>query len=290
MNEVGSFPVRHLGIVGLGLIGGSVAMAARRAWPEVQVAGVDRGAALDAARLVTVFDVLGDTVSVLRGADLVIFAAPVSQNIALLPALGQVLDKPALISDTGSTKRATVAAAAHLPDHLTFVGGHPLAGAARGGLSLARGDLFAGRPWLITPASATRSPDDVRRLESFVSGLGGEPRIMDAADHDRLFAFLSHLPQLAASALMHTVGDAVGGRIELAGPGLIDTTRLATSPADIWQDICATNADAIGPALDALIGALTDLRGGLDRGDAVPRVFASAARWRDAIGAATPKE
>ena len=113
---------------------------------------------------------------------------------------------------------------------------------------------------------------------------------MDAADHDRLFAFLSHLPQLAASALMHTVGDAVGERIDLAGPGLIDTTRLATSPADIWRDICATNADAIAPALDALIGALTDLRGGLDRGDAVPRVFASAARWREAIGAVTPKE
>ena len=290
MNEPGSFPVRHLGIVGLGLIGGSVAMGARRAWPDVQVAGVDRGAALEAARLVTVFDVLSDTVSVLRGADLVVLAAPVSQNIALLPALAAVLDQPALITDTGSTKRATVSAAARLPDHLTFVGGHPLAGAARGGLALARADLFAGRPWLITPGSATRSPDDVRRLESFVGGLGGEPRIMDAADHDRLFAFLSHLPQLAASALMHTVGDAVGERIDLAGPGLIDTTRLATSPADIWRDICATNADAIAPALDALIGALTDLRGGLDRGDAVPRVFASAARWREAIGAVTPKE
>jgi prephenate dehydrogenase len=290
VNEPGSFPVRHLGIVGVGLIGGSVAMAARRAWPDVRVAGIDRGAALDSARLITAFDVLADTVDVLRGADLVVMAAPVSQNIALLPALGAILDQPALITDTGSTKRATVAAAAGLPAHLTFVGGHPLAGAARGGLALARGDLFVGRPWLLTPGSATRTPSDVERVERFVNGLGGEPRIMDAADHDRLFAFLSHLPQLAASALMHTVGGAVGDRIDLAGPGLVDTTRLATSPADIWQDICATNADAIGPALDAFIAALTDLRDNLDRGDAVPRVFGSAARWREAIGAATPRE
>ena len=134
MNEPGSFPVRHLGIVGVGLIGGSVAMAAHRAWPDVLVAGVDRGPALDAARLVTAFDVVGDTVDVLLGADVVVLAAPVSQNIALLPALAKVLDQPALITDTGSTKRATVAAAATLPDHLTFVGGHPLAGAARGRL------------------------------------------------------------------------------------------------------------------------------------------------------------
>jgi prephenate dehydrogenase len=290
VNEPGSFPVRHLGIVGVGLIGGSVAMAAHRAWPDVQVAGVDRGAALDAARLVTAFDILGDTVDVLVGADVVVLAAPVSQNIALLAALAAVLDQPALITDTGSTKRATVEAAANLPDHLTFVGGHPLAGAARGGLSLARADLFTGRPWLITPGPSTRSPEDVNRLAAFVAGVGGEPRIMDAADHDRLFAFLSHLPQLAASALMHTVGEAAGDRIDLAGPGLVDTTRLATSPADIWKDICATNADAIGPALDAFIAALGDLRSGLDRGDAVPRVFASAARWREAIGVATPRE
>src|SRR5262249_55226058 len=110
---------------------------------------------------------------------------------------------------------------------------------------------------------------------------GAHPRVLEAAAHDRLVAFLSHLPQLTASALMQVVGDAVGeGGLELAGRGLVDTTRLASSPAEIWRDIANTNADEIRPALDTLIAVLEELRGDLTSGDRLAEIFEEAGRWR----------
>src|SRR5262245_51561516 len=231
-------------------------------------------------------DVAADDLIVLAEADLVILAAPVKQNLALLAELDEHVRQPAVVTDTGSTKREIVAAAAELPPRFTFIGGHPLAGAAHGGLDHARPDLFAGRPWLLTPAgrSAGRpepSGDAIAKLTAFIQALGGEPRIVPADSHDRLLAFLSHLPQLTASALMQVVGSAVGhDGLALAGRGLADTTRLASSPADIWRDIAATNADEIAPALDALITVLQDLRQDLREGERLEEIFLEAARWR----------
>src|SRR6185312_9788575 len=157
-----------------------------------------------------------------------------------------------------------------------FVGGHPLGGGAPGGLERARPDLFAKRPWLFTPAG-DGSGAAVEKLSAFARALGGEPRTLSVEAHDHLLAFLSHLPQLTASALMEVVGGAVGSEgLALAGRGLIDTTRLAASPAGIWADIAATNADEIGPALDALIALLQDLRRDLPDGERLTHVFASA--------------
>jgi prephenate dehydrogenase len=119
---------------------------------------------------------------------------------------------------------------------------------------------------------------------TFIEALGALPRVISADAHDRLLAFLSHLPQLTASALMQVVGEAVGkDGLALAGRGLADTTRLASSPPDIWRDIAATNADEIGPALDALIGLLQELRRDLADGDRLAEVFEDAARWRSGL-------
>jgi len=108
--------------------------------------------------------------------------------------------------------------------------------------------------------------------------------VMAADAHDRLLAFLSHLPQLTASALMQVVGDAVGqDGLALAGRGLLDTTRLAASPDDIWKDIAATNADEIGPALDALVEVLQALRKDLPEGERLAEVFTDARRWRERL-------
>ena len=152
--------------------------------------------------------------------------------------------------------------------------------AARGGLEHARPDLFAGRPWLLsTEGDAAGAALD--KLTVFVTALGAEPRVIAPAAHDRLLAYLSHLPQLTASALMQIVGGAVGEHgLALAGRGLADTTRLASSPADIWTDIAATNADELGPALDTLIALLQDLRRDLPNGDRLAEVFADANRYR----------
>jgi len=313
-----------IGIVGLGLIGGSIALRARELWPGALVIGVDNKDVLETAMRLHAIDVAADDLIVLAEADIVILAAPVKQNIELLAELDENVRVPAVVTDTGSTKREILAAAASLPPRFTFIGGHPLAGAAQGGLEHARPDLFAGRPWLLTTPVARRlraegasaSPAEARNhperaeagrlqpsgtdalaflpsdaggvalgtLSDFIRALGAEPRILDADAHDRLLAFLSHLPQLTASALMQVVGDAVGQEgLALAGRGLADTTRLAASPPDIWQDIASTNADEIGPALDALIALLQELRHDLPDGERLADVFTDAARWRAAL-------
>jgi len=274
-----------IGIVGLGLIGGSIALKARELWPTSLVIAVDNKDVLETAMRLHAIDVAADDLIVLAQADIVVLAAPVKQNIARLAELDEYVRQPAVVTDTGSTKRDIVSAAASLPPRFTFVGGHPLAGAARGGLDHARPDLFAGRPWLLTPENPRdQRGDALDKVTAFVTALGAEPRILTPPAHDRLVAFLSHLPQLAASALMQVVGSAVGqDGLSLAGRGLADTTRLATSPPDIWRDIAATNADEIGPALDAFIGILRDLRADLQDGDRLEDVFDEAARWRAAL-------
>jgi prephenate dehydrogenase len=278
----GAAPVfQRIAVVGLGLIGGSIALAARKAWPQALVIGVDRHVVLDKAIARHAIDVASADLMIASEADLVILATPVGQILELLPILSERVAAGAVITDVGSTKRAIVEAARALPARLTFVGGHPLAGAARGGIDAARPDLFTGRPWLFV-ANAGEQDEAVGRLFAFAEGLGARPvRLPSAAAHDRLLAWLSHLPQLTASALMVVIGDGAGPEgLELSGRGLADTTRLAASPADIWRDICASNADEIGTALDSLIAVLQALREGLADGAAIDRVFNAANEWR----------
>ncbi|MQA30150.1 MAG: prephenate dehydrogenase/arogenate dehydrogenase family protein [Luteitalea sp.] len=275
----------RIGIVGLGLIGGSIALAAREIWPSSLVIAVDNKDVLETAMRLHAIDVAADDLIVLAEADLIILAAPVRQNLALLAELEENVRLPAVVTDTGSTKREIVEAAKALPSRFTFIGGHPLGGAAASGLEHARPDLFKGRPWLFTP-TGDGTGDALEKLLSFTRALGAEPRMMDVVAHDRLLAYLSHLPQLAASALMVIVGDAVGEQgLALAGRGLTDTTRLAASPAEIWRDIAATNADEIGPALDGLIEVLQDLRRDLRSGEQLSDLFTRASRWRSRLPA-----
>ena len=273
----------RIGIVGLGLIGGSIALAARERWPRGLIVAVDRKDVLEQAMSRHVVDVAAEDLGVLSEVDVIVLAAPVRQNLRVLGRLPDHIARSVLVTDVGSTKQAIVEAAVGLPSRLTFIGGHPMAGAAIGGLVQARADLFTGRPWLLTP-SGIPPAGDLERLERFVTGLGAEPHVLQAADHDRLLAFLSHLPQLAVSALMAVVGQETGDAgLGLAGRGLIDTTRLASSPAEVWRDITATNAVAIGRALDILIDRLSALRAGLDGEGVLEATFEEAARWRAAL-------
>jgi prephenate dehydrogenase len=259
-------PFNRFAIIGSGLIGASIALAARRAWGGIQITALDRG----------------DDLSKIRGAELVVLSAPVRANIGLLDSIAPFVTPDTVVTDTGSTKRAICAAAVARPS-MDFIGGHPMAGAARGGAVHARADLFDGRPWIITPRPGNPT-DAVTRLDSFVSALGAVPHVMTPDLHDRFVGVVSHLPQLTSSALMHVVGKLAGDAgLEIAGAGLMDTTRLATSPPGIWKDIAATNDDVLREALDQLIRTLTELRTTLDTGEGIETVFTSACRWRTTL-------
>src|SRR5438552_3116058 len=182
-----------IGIVGLGLIGGSIALAARQIWPASLVIAVDNKGVLETAMRLHAVDVAADDPVVLAEADLIILAAPVRQNLMLLESLDEHVRQAAVVTDTGSTKRAIVERAKSLPGRFTFIGGHPLGGAAASGLEHARADLFTGRPWLFTP-TGDAGGDALEKLVAFARAIGADPRILKAAAHDRLLAFLSHLP------------------------------------------------------------------------------------------------
>ena len=275
-------PFRTIAIVGVGLIGGSVGLAARATWPGVRVIGIDaRDVLVSAVALGAVTDTAGD-VSAALAAELIVLCAPVAVNVATLAALAPRLGPDAVVTDVGSTKRDIVAAAETHGVH-GFVGGHPLAGAATSGTASAREHLFRGRPWILTP-SACSAPAAVEGLRGFAVALGAMPTVLDAVAHDRLMAYVSHLPQVVASALLETVGASVGeSGLALSGPGLADTTRLAASPGGLWAGILAANADHVAEALASLESALARLRAGLADAAAVETTFASAARWRRAI-------
>ena len=286
----GETPIfERIAVVGFGLIGGSIALAARERWPGALVIAVDRKAVVEIAMRMHAAEVGGDDLVMAAEADLVVLAAPVRQNIAIVRELADHVRGRAVVTDVGSTKRATMDAAAALPERLSFIGGHPLAGAAAGGLEAARPDLFQRRPWILTTSKA--SDADFLRLEAFISGLGAIPRRMDAAAHDRLVAYLSHLPQLTVSALMHVVGEETGGEgLALAGRGLRDTTRLASSPPGTWRDVAATNVDAVSAAIDDLTCALQRLKDDLKSGDELQKVFESAAHWKRTLEKPEPAD
>jgi prephenate dehydrogenase len=258
-------PFRRVAIVGFGLVGASVARAAARRWPRIDIVPLDKGNSLAGA----------------GGADLVVIAAPVLASIEVLTALPAHLSRDAVVTDVCSTKRLIVAAAGAIPS-LTFIGGHPMAGDVKSGAGHARDDLFEGRPWILTPGPNHTAA--LQRLEEFVVGLGAVPHVMTPELHDRFVGVVSHLPQLTASALMHAVGKLAGDAgLEIAGRGLHDTTRLAASSPAVWKDIAMTNQDVLRGALDTLIAALAEMRDSLESGEGVDSVFTSACRWRDAL-------
>jgi prephenate dehydrogenase len=273
-------PFDTIAIVGLGLIGGSIALAVRERWPSVRVVAVDRPPVLAHAAGSGAIDRAAASVAEIGGTDLVILSAPVRQNVQMLPQVATKYDGTStIITDVGGTKRDIVAAAKRLPQARCFLGGHPIGGAEHGGFGFARPDLFRSKPWIFTPDEST-STGVLDRLTLFVRGLGARPTTMNADDHDRLMAFVSHLPQLTASALMQVVGHGAADGLKLAGRGLTDTTRLASSPVSSWREVCAANADVLGAALDALISTLTKMRADLQGGAVVEGVFDEAAKWR----------
>ena len=255
---------RRVAILGTGLIGGSFALAIRREFPEISVAGYDRADVLErAVSRKAIHEAAQDLAAALRGADLIYIALPISAAIESLPAIAAAAGSHALVTDACSTKAVICRAAGeHFRDGARFLGGHPIAGKENSGIECADADLFRGSPYALIAREDDPDPR-VKQFASLLRELGAAPDWCDAETHDWAMGIVSHLPQLLSVALARVVqgeSDETGLPVSLAGQGLEDMTRLAGSPYNIWRDICLTNTENIARSLDRLSQAVDYLR------------------------------
>ncbi len=278
--------IRSAAVVGLGLIGGSLAreLAAR----GVRVLGYDRDTAPLQAALEEglVHEALGESLEGVKEADLLVIAVPVAAASAVLSTALPHLGSVRLVTDVGSTKQAVVCAAEALGIGERFVGAHPLTGDHRSGWSASRVGLFQGaRVYLCATPSTSAEPLELAR--QLWTSLGAEPELLDAEAHDWRLAWTSHLPQAASSALALALASAGIARSDL-GPGGQDLTRLAGSSPEMWTGIALENAAALSGAVAALEERLQELRAALAREDeqAVRHFFDVGRQWSEGNGVA----
>lgn len=253
--------------MGVGLIGGSIGLAAR-ARLGAEVVGFDPAAgALDAAlELGAVDRAVSRLGAALDGAEAAFVAAPVGVLPAAVSGALAAAGEDCVVTDVGSTKRTVVDA---MHDE-RFIGGHPLAGAANAGVRHARAELFDGATWYLTPTANTRGTL-YERLHRLLSGLGARPAALDAETHDRMIATVSHLPHVLANVLVGQAAAAVGEEGEplpATGPSFRDATRVAGANGAIWTDIYLSNADALIDRIDDTMVRLGEVRAALRDGDA----------------------
>jgi prephenate dehydrogenase len=246
-------------IVGVGLIGASFGLALRAAGFSGEIIGVSSEKAIAAALGRGAISSTATLPEAAARADLIYLAQPVDRILKTIPQLAEPLKEGALVTDAGSTKEEIVACAlTHLPPE-SFLGGHPIAGKERRGAEAAEPDLFRNRPYVLTPNGANRPVSQTFRL-TLVS-FGAKVMEMSPAEHDSILALTSHLPQLISTALAATLQRDGRARVtDVAGPGLIDMTRLAQSSPDLWESILSTNKTAVTGALEEFVKVLTELK------------------------------
>lgn len=260
-------------VVGVGLIGGSFALALRKAGFSGKIIGVSSPATVEAALARGVIDEALPLAEAAAQSDLIYLATPIEGILEVLENLDPFVRPGAVITDAGSTKAAIVHRAADKIHRGCFVGGHPMAGKQTRGVAEADADLFRGRPYVLTSPHAG--------LESWIEKIGARIVILDAREHDRLVALSSHLPQLISTALALSIANEPGA-MRVAGPAAADLTRLALSPYEIWRDIFATNSESIDAALGGFIEKLEQLRRIL-RAPEIEREFDRAAQAAQAL-------
>jgi prephenate dehydrogenase len=259
-------------VVGCGLIGGSIVQSLRKAGHASRLMAVDREQVLAVAR--PHVDVAAEPGTpqareLVAEADLVVLAVPV---FAIIQNLGWVLDairEDAVVTDTGSVKKPILAAARSHPHSARFVAGHPMAGRETGGFEAATADLFEGSRWFLAAdqkgSARAAHPAAVDRVVALAKAVGAEPTMIDAEAHDRAMAYVSHAPQLVASALYGVAAKA--GVLGEAGSGFRDLTRIAGGPPSMWRDIFDSNQKEIAGALGQLLEPLIELKNQLAAGD-----------------------
>lgn len=248
-------------IVGVGLIGGSFALALRQAGFAGRILGVSSPTTLRRAVEFGAIDAGMELAEAVGQADLIYLAPPIRELLGILPALNASVKPSALITDAGSTKQAIVTRAHATITRCQFLGGHPLAGKESRGVENADADLFQGRVYVLTPNSASdlQTPAAANLLQ-WIERIGARPIVLEAGLHDRTVALTSHLPQLTSTALAALLSREGGETRAVFGPGLLDSTRLALSSWDVWAPVFETNCGEIDQALGRFIALLQELR------------------------------
>lgn len=254
-------------IVGTGLIGGSLGLALKVQGLARRVVGCDRTEVLDTAKAAGVIDdAQPDLARACAGSDIVVLATPVGTIIDMLPRVAGAINPNAVVTDVGSTKREICAAAEKTwGEHASsrFLPGHPMAGKAEGGIQHATATLFKDAPWLFALLDPSAPAGMAAEFLAAVKAIGARPITCDIEEHDRVCAYVSHLPQMMATALANVVWEAGKDGLDandLAGAGLRSMTRLASSPYSMWRDIALTNTDNIEAALLKMEQKLAHIR------------------------------
>ena len=264
-------PIRQITIIGTGLIGGSLALALKRRKFPGQIVGCDREAVLKRAAAAGVIDASQVRPSqAVHGSQIVVLATPVLSIIDLIGRLGPALPAGTLLTDVGSTKADIAARAkAVFGKHVAtrFLGGHPMAGKEQSGVEFADPDLFQGATWFVTPVAGQkiyegRSGEYLEWLEK----IGGQIAAIDALEHDKLCAWISHLPQMVSTALAASLVEEYGAEaplVEAGGRALREMTRISSSPYSWWRDVAFTNKRNLEDALQKLEQHLARIRANL---------------------------
>lgn len=284
---VSEFFIDRLVVVGVGLIGGSVAAALRASGRVGRVIGVGRGRAnIERALALGVIDEATDsTGAAADAADLVLLALPVGQNDSVLAELKGAISHGVIVTDAGSTKRDFVASLRRVVGSAAcVVPGHPIAGAERTGVDAASATLFENRRVVLTPIAETDSAA-VSRVEAMWTACGARVTCMDPERHDRILSAVSHLPHALAFALVELIAssDNADELFSFAAGGFRDFTRIAGSSPEMWRDICIANRDLLAEDIDRFQHVLGELSRHIRAGDAeaVHRLFASARSARE---------
>ncbi len=271
----------RIAILGVGLIGGSLGMAWRRAGVAREIIGIDVAPLDNAVALGAVDRIVSDPAEGLAQADVIVLGAPVGTIVSQAAELARHVRPGAVVTDVGSTKLEIVRAwEAHLPDGACFVGGHPIFGREVGGVQNGSPDLPLGSRYVLTPGERA-TPESVDLVRSLAEAAGARVAIMRPEEHDARVAVSSHLPQLVATALASAALDAeerIGGVLELTATGFADTTRIARSPAGLWTDIFLTNSVSLRSALLIFRESLDALERALEyeSPEAIEEIFGKA--------------
>lgn len=269
--------MQRVAIVGVGLVGGSFALALRKAGFKGEICGVSSPAAIQVGIERGAVSSGCALAEAARSADLIYLAQPVDRILETIKKLGSIVHTGCLITDAGSTKLAIVNAARQYLPQGYFLGGHPLAGKEQRGVQAADADLFAGRPYVLTPHESEAAA--CATFRGWLRAIGANVVDMTPENHDSTVALTSHVPQVLSTALALALGREQNDELtKVFGPGLLDMTRLALSDVELWAGILASNDANVQAGLDSFLDSVSEIRNAIGHPE-LSKLFQSASNF-----------